>query len=104
MWALGLPRYTATVLRSCARIGDRRLSISVSASSQPAGRSSPFSLISGVETRSGSSCSALSADPLGQMKPRLNTSALSPRIETTCSSASSLSSKPQVASHSGQVR
>ena len=59
--------------------------------------------MSGERIRSGSSCSAFRAKPLGQMKPRLKTSSASPRIELIAPS-SSVSSSPHVASHSGQVR
>ena len=55
-------------------------------------------------SRSGSSCSWCSVEPFGQMKPRQNTSSRSPRMRTTVPSASTVSSRPQVASHSGQVR
>ncbi len=91
---------------SCDRppaIGLSLASISSNASSQVASRNSSPSRISGSVSRSGSSCSARSAEPLGQMKPWLKTSSASPRIDTTRSPSSS-SSSPQVASQSGQVR
>ena len=55
------------------------------ASSQVASTNPPSRLTSGVRSRSGSSCSCLSVEPFGQMKPWLNTSSRSPRMRATSS-------------------
>src|SRR5690348_15048547 len=57
----------------------------------------------GSRRRSGSLTSCGNAAPLGQMKPWLRTCAPSPRALTT-RPASSVSSRPHTASHSGQTR
>src|SRR3954451_4421351 len=95
----------AAASRPCsARSGGGRGAISANASAPDAGARAPAAPRSiGVRSRSGSSCSALSATPLGQMKPCEKTSSASPRTFTS-SSPSSVSSRPQVASQNGQVR
>ncbi len=104
LWALGLPRYTATAFFPCSAIsGASRRSISSNASSQLASTSSPSRRTSGVVSRSGSSWSCLTPYAFGQMKPWLNTSSVSPRTDTTSRPSVSIS-RPQVASQNGQVR
>ena len=88
--------------RARSSSGGRRPSISAKASSQVASSKPPSRLISGVRTRSESESRAARLAPLGQMKPRLKTSAASPRIFVTRSPAT-VNSSPQVASQSGQV-
>src|SRR5262245_7763561 len=88
-------------------IGSNRASISANASSQVTSTNAPSRLTMGRRSQSGSSCSCLSVEPLGQMKPWLNTSARSPRMRVTASSPllpRRPISSPQPASHSGQVR
>src|SRR5437763_5434298 len=73
------------------------------ASGQVAGSSLPSRRTRGVRSRSGSASRYPNDAPFGQMKPLLNGSASSPRTPTTAP-PSRVSSSPQVASHSGQVR
>ena len=90
--------------RARPRSSRKRSSMNANASSHetsskpPSGRRS-----SGARRRSGSSCSSAIDAPFGQMKPLLKTSSASPRT-FTIRSPSSVSSRPQVASQSGQVR
>src|SRR3954454_19969882 len=95
----------AAASRPCSTTsGGSRRSISANASSHVAGASCPSAPRTiGARRRSGSSCSAFSATPLGQMNPCEKTSSASPRTLTS-SSPSSVSSRPQVASQKGQVR
>ena len=67
----------------CSMIGRRPRSISSNASSQRHRTCTPSRRTSGWRRRSGSASSSRSAAPFGQMKPRLNASSASPRIETT---------------------
>ena len=70
----------------------------------------PSRLTSGVRRRSGSSCSCLSVDPFGQMKPWENTSSRSPRMRVTRSRPSPSArpsargrSRPRTAGRSGRA-
>ena len=103
--AFGLPRYTAD--RRAAVLAERRApsrsATAAKASSQVASASSPSRRTSGRVSRSGSLSSSAKLAPFGQMKPLLNTSSRSPRAPVTRPS-SMVSVRPQVASHSGQIR
>ncbi len=102
-WTIGLPRYIATASRPCsAMIAVSLLRTTSNASAQPTGTCTPSRLTSGVVSRSGSASSWPSEAPFGQRKPPLNPSRRSPRTPVIRSSVT-VSSRPQVASHSGQV-
>src|SRR4051812_38075535 len=79
-------------------------SAAANASAHVVSRSSPSSPRSKGRRRRSGSCTTLSnAEPFGQMKPWLNTWSRSPRTRVM-RSPSIASSRPHVASHSGQVR
>jgi hypothetical protein len=84
-------------------IGTSRRSISANASSHVASTNSSPRRTNGLRKRLGSSCSCFSVEPLGQMKPWLNTSSRSPRMRAISPSRNVISN-PHPASHSGQVR
>ena len=100
----GCPGRSPTASRPCsARIGVRRRSISANASSHETSLNPSGVRTSGRRMRSGSSCNECTAVAFGQRKPWLKTSCSSPRSAVTWS-PSIVSSSPQVASQSGQVR
>ncbi len=80
-----------------------RSATTAKASSQVASVSSPSRRTSGRVSRSGSLSSSAKLAPFGQMNPALKTSSRSPRAPVTRPS-SMVSVRPQVASHSGQIR
>ena len=88
--------------RARSRAAVRRRSISANASSQLTSTCAPSRRTSGRRSRSGSSWSAPSVEPLGQMNPCENGSSASPRMRVTWPSSTS-SCSPHVASQSGHV-
>ena len=95
--------YTATASGPCSLTrAVRRRSISANASSQLTSTCAPSRRTRGRRRRSGSSWSAPSVEPFGQMKPCENGSSASPRMRVTWPSSTS-SCSPHVASQSGHV-